>query len=88
MFDSVISMASYMMGSLVDAHTYVGIFLGVVFAPLWTKIWTFGSSYIVKKFPVMGVVFDKISSMASAFVKLVTPVAKEVEKKIDEEQAK
>lgn len=86
MFDSIISILTYMLSSLIDAHTYIGVFLGVCFAPLWVKIWAFCSGYVTTKFPMTAVIFAKISSMASTVIAVLTPVAKEVEKKIDDQQ--
>ena len=76
MFDSIVSsVLSFILGSLFSAHTYVGIFLGACFAPVWVGVWNWLKALIIKKDPKAAVVVTEVQDVANAVVADITPVA-------------
>ena len=78
MFSFITPVLSFLFESLFNAHTYVGVFLGACFSPVWIKIWSFISAQIVKVFPKAAPVIAEVDNVASDVVKVVTPIANEV----------
>jgi len=79
MFSSVLdTVMSFVWGSFLNVHTYVGVFLGAVFAPLWVKIWNYLAAFIVKKDPGAAPIIADVTNVANEVVAVVTPVANEV----------
>lgn len=76
MFDSIVStIMGIITGSFFDLHTYVGIFLGTCFAPVFVSIWKWLKAFIIKKDPAAATVVNEIQDVANAVVADITPVA-------------
>ena len=79
MFAFITPVLSFLFESLFNAHTYVGVFLGACFSPLWVKIWSYISAQIVKVFPKAAPIIADVNVVANDVVKVVTPIANEVD---------
>ena len=78
MFAFITPVFSFLFESIFNAHTYVGVFFGIVFAPLWIKIWDVGTSWIISKDPKAAVVVADVTDVANDVVKVVTPIANDI----------
>ncbi len=78
MFAFLSLIPSFLLGSVFNVHTYVGVFLGACFAPLWVKIWAWLSAQIVKMFPKAAPIIADVNVVANDVVKVVTPVANDI----------
>lgn len=84
MFDSIVSsVMSFIMGSFFDLHTYVGIFLGVVFAPMWVKVWSWLKALVVKKDPAAATIVTEVQDVADAVIADIKPAADAVVVAVD-----
>jgi hypothetical protein len=79
MFSFITPVFSFLFDSLFNAHTYVGVFLGACFSPLWVKIWSYVSAKIVALFPKAAPVITEVDNVAAAVVADITPVANAVD---------
>jgi len=79
MFSFITPVLSFLFESLFNAHTYVGVFLGACFSPLWVKIWSYISAQIVKVFPKAAPVIADVNAVATDVVNVITPIANQVD---------
>lgn len=88
MFDSIVnSVMSFIMGSFFDLHTYVGIFLGVVFAPMWVKVWSWLKALVIKKDPAAATIVTEVQDVADAVIADIKPAADAVAAVVDAPKA-
>ena len=80
MFGSIVdSIVSFLFSSMFNVHTYVGIFLGAVFAPVWIMIANYLKALVVKKDPSAAPVIAEAQAVEAAVVAAVTPAVVAVE---------
>ena len=80
MFGSIVdTIVSFLFSSMFNVHTYVGIFLGAIFAPVWMMIGNYLKALVIKSNPSAAPYIAEAQAIESAVVAAVTPVAVAVE---------
>ncbi len=69
---------SFLLDSMLNGHTYVGIFLGAVFSKLWIAIYNYLKALIIKVDPAAATVINDVTTVTGEVVDVVTPVADQV----------
>jgi hypothetical protein len=76
------SLFSFLFGSILNLHFYTGVFLGIAFTPLWVKIWTALKNWLLKVDPSLKPILTDVSTVASAVVSYLKPVANVINKDV------
>lgn len=64
---------SVLVSCLLDPHCWVGIALGIIFSPLWVKLYNLATAALVKADPAAATVIADVKTVTADVVAVVTP---------------